>query len=218
MNFNRHLPLEGQHAFLGASKYHWVNYSKEKLINSYTQHLAARKGTELHDFACKAINLGVRLPNSKKTLNLYVNDAIGYKMQTEQVLFYSDNCYGTADTISFKKERIKEYEDWRRFGEILRVHDLKTGITPSSVKQLEVYAALFCLEYRYKPGDIDIELRLYQMDEVLVHHPDPEYILFIMDKIEEFDKIIEDMKQDNGLSNNTFGGDLTKILKVLKGG
>lgn len=184
MNFNKHLNLEGQHAFLSASKHHWVNYDEEKLSNAYIKFLATQKGTELHDFACRCIRLGVRLPhNSKnpKTLNLYVNDAIGYKMTPEQPLFYSDNCFGTADAISFRQN-------------MLRIHDLKTGVSPVSIHQLEIYAALFCLEYRKNPADIGIELRIYQSNEVLVHQPEPERIKYIMDKIIVFDKRIEKLK------------------------
>ena len=112
---------------------------------------------------------------------MYVNDAIGYRMTPEQVLFYSENCFGTADAIVFKKD-------------FLRIHDLKTGVTPSSIKQLEVYAALFCLEYSKNPNNIRIELRIYQNDEVIVHEPHPEDILYIMDKIISFDKRIEKIK------------------------
>ena len=102
MNFNRHSNLEGQHAFLGASKFHWLNYSEEKLIESYSNALAKQRGTELHEFAAQCIRLGQKLPKSKKTLNMYVNDAIGYRMSPEVVLFYSEYCFGTADAISFK--------------------------------------------------------------------------------------------------------------------
>ena len=95
MNFNKHSNLEGQHAFLSPSNYHWINYDEEKLSNVYLKHLATLKGTELHDFACKAISLGIKMPKSQKTLNLYINDAIGFKMTPEQPLYYSDNCFGT---------------------------------------------------------------------------------------------------------------------------
>lgn len=181
MNFNRHSYLEGQHAFLSASKYHWINYDEDKLALSFSKYQAAQRGTELHELACRCINLGIKLPKTKKTLNLYVNDAIGFKMSTEQPLYFSENCFGTADAISFKQN-------------ILRIHDLKTGITPSSTKQLEIYAALFCLEYKVKPESIDIELRLYQSDEVLIHIPHSNDILYIMDKIIIFDKQIEKLK------------------------
>ena len=145
MNFLKHYNLEGQHAFLGASKYHWINDDVEKLANRYKKHLATMKGTELHGFAAQCIKLGQKLPKSKKTLNMYVNDAIGFKMTPEQVLYYSDNCFGTADAISFRT-------DPKTGRELLRIHDLKTGVTKAHMEQLEIYAALFCLEYKMKPG------------------------------------------------------------------
>jgi len=177
MNFNKHLNLEGQHAFLSPSKYHWINYDEAKLERTFTARMAAQRGTDLHDFALSAIRLGVKMPRSAKTLHLYVNDAIGYRMTPEQVLFYSDNAFGTADTISFRRNK-------------LRIHDLKTGVTPCSVHQLEVYAALFCLEYMFKPFEIEIELRIYQNDEVQIFEGDPDVITHIMDKIVTFDKRI----------------------------
>lgn len=181
MVFNKHSHLEGQHAFLSASKYHWVNYDEEKLVLSFTKFQAAQRGISLHNLARDCINLGVKLPKTNMALNLYVNDAIGFKMNTEQILFYSENCFGTADTISFRKN-------------ILRIHDLKTGLVPASIKQLLIYASLFCLEYNVKPNDIEIELRLYQSDEVLIHKPENEELFSIMDKIIMFDKRIQILK------------------------
>lgn len=182
MNFNKHLNLEGQHAFLGASKYHWINYDENKVAESYSRFLATQKGTQLHEFAAQCIRLGQKLPRSHKTLNSYVNDAIGYKMIPEQILFYSDNCFGTADAIAFRNG-------------LLRIHDLKTGVIPAHMEQLEVYAALFCLEYKIKPADIEIELRLYQSDNILVGNPTVEDIAPIMDKIITFDRIINKIKE-----------------------
>lgn len=182
MNFNKHSNLEGQHAFLGASKYHWINYSEDKVAESYSRFLATQKGTQLHEFAAQCIRLGQKLPKSKKTLNAYVNDAIGFKMTPEQILFYSDNCFGTADVIAFR-------------GDLLRIHDLKTGAIPAHMEQLEVYAALFCLEYKIKPADIRMELRLYQSDDILVGNPTVEDIAPIMDKIITFDRIINKIKE-----------------------
>lgn len=183
MNWNRHLELEGSHAFLSASKYHWINYDDGKLADSYVSYRAILKGTELHEFASRCITLGQKLPAQKKTLNMFVNDAIGYKMQSEQVLYYSENCYGTADAISFRKN-------------MLRIHDLKTGVTQTHIEQLMVYAALFCLEYRIKPSDIQIELRIYQNDEVVYHNPEADEIVQIIDKIISFDKIINRIKEE----------------------
>lgn len=182
MNFNKHSNLEGQHAFLGASKYHWINYSEDKVAESYSRFLATQKGTQLHEFAAQCIRLGQKLPKSKKTLNAYINDAIGFKMTPEQILFYSDNCFGTADAIAFR-------------GDLLRIHDLKTGAIPAHMEQLEVYAALFCLEYKIKPADIRMELRLYQSDDILVGNPTVEDIAPIMDKIITFDRIINKIKE-----------------------
>lgn len=182
MNWNDHSSLKDQHAFLSASKYHWVNYDDEKLDSVYLSWLAIQKGTELHELASKLIDLRQKLPETQKSLNLYVNDAIGFKMLTEQTLYYSENCFGTADAISFRDN-------------FLRIHDLKTGKTQASIKQLEIYAALFCLEYGFHSNEIDIELRLYQYDEVLVHRPESEEIMYIMDKIKTFDKRIELLKQ-----------------------
>jgi hypothetical protein len=181
MHFNTHSNLAGQHAFLSASKYHWINYDDDKLDQVYVAALAAKRGTELHEFAHQAIRLGIKLPRSQKSLNMYVNDAIGYRMTSEQILYYSDNCFGTSDTISFRKN-------------MLRVHDLKTGITPTSHHQLEVYAALFCLEYKFKPFDIQIELRVYQNDEIRAYEADPDTIAHIIDKIITFDKRITAIK------------------------
>jgi len=183
MNWNNHSSLKDQHAFLSASKYHWVNYDNEKLDSVYLSWLAIQKGTELHELASKLIDMRQKLPRTQKSLNLYVNDAIGFKMLTEQTLYYSENCFGTADSISFRDN-------------FLRIHDLKTGKTQASIKQLEIYAALFCLEYDFNPNSIDIELRIYQYDEVLVHEPEPEELMYIMDKIKEFDKRIEILKQE----------------------
>lgn len=181
MNFNKHSRLEGQHAFLSASKYHWVNYDEDKLTSTYLKFLATQRGTELHEFASQCIKLGIKLPKTKKTLNLYVNDAIGFKMTPEQPLYYSENCFGTADAIAFKQN-------------FLRIHDLKTGETPASPRQLEIYAALFCLEYNVQPSNIDIELRLYQSDDVLIHIPPSEDIRYIMTKIIMFDQQIDKIK------------------------
>lgn len=184
MNFNKHYNiLDGMHAFLGASKYHWINYDDDKLEQAFFRERAKKLGTELHEFAAHAIKLKQRLPRSEKTLNKYVNDAIGFKMMPEQILYYSNNCFGTADAISFKKN-------------LLRIHDLKTGVSKTSIKQLEIYMALFCLEYHMSPLDIEAELRIYQLDQVLIHTPDPEDILYIIEKIKRFDERIELFKME----------------------
>lgn len=183
MNFLKHSDLAGKHAFLSASKHHWINYDDEKLIRTYKKQQAMIQGTLLHDLACRCILLGQKLPKSQKTLNMYVNDAIGYKMTPEQLLYYSENCFGTADAISFRNKE-------------LRIHDLKTGTTKTHMEQLMIYAALFCLEYKKKPSNIKIELRIYQNNEVLIHNPEVDEIAPIMDKIIQFDKLIKEINSE----------------------
>ncbi len=182
MIFNQHPQLIGKHAFLSPSSYSWLNYDDHKLEARFHTVMAARRGTDIHALAHEAIRLGIKLSRSNQALSTYVNDAIGYKMITEQTLYYSENCFGTADTISFRRNK-------------LRIHDLKTGITATSEKQLEVYAALFCLEYNASPFDIEIELRIYQRDEIRIFDSIPEAILEIMEKIIEFDQQIEAIKE-----------------------
>lgn len=183
MNFNTHSNLVGQHAFLSASTYHWIRYSDEKLDERFINAMAAKRGTELHEFAHEAIRLGIKLPRNQKTLNMYINDAIGFRMKPEQVLYYSDNCFGTADAIKYHRNQLK-------------IYDLKTGVNPTSVNQLEVYAALFCLEYRFKPFELEYDLRIYQSDEVQMFDVDPDSIAHIMDRIVVFDKRINAMKAE----------------------
>ena len=182
MFFNRHTNLEGLHAPFGASKSSWLRYSDEKIVEVYNNLQAAEMGTRLHEWAKQTIDLGIKQSRSKKTIYSYVNDAIGFNMSTEVVLFYSENFFGTADAISFRNN-------------FLRIHDLKTGRRPVHMEQLEIYAALFCLEYKVKPGDIHIELRIYQNDEILVHEPTAEDILPIMDKIVHVNKMLEKIER-----------------------
>ena len=183
MIFNQHSNLTGLHAFLSASQYHWINYDEAKIDHKFKVWEAAKRGTALHEFAHTAINLGIKQARTKNAFNRYVNDGIGYRMTTEQVLFYSINCFGTADTICFRNN-------------LLRIHDYKSGTNPSSMHQVEVYAALFCLEYGFRPSAIEMELRIYQNDDVVVHIPDPDFITHIMDRIITFDKRIELLKPE----------------------
>lgn len=185
MNFNKHFNLEGRHAFLGASKYSWLNYDDSKLRESYLNQQARYYGTQLHEFASQCIKLGQRLPASHKTLNMFVNDAIGYRMKSEQILYFSDNCFGTADAISFQERNKK-----------LRIFDLKTGVTPASMKQLYIYTALFFLEYGFDPYKVSTELRIYQLDDVNIEEPETTDILQIMQQIKDFDAIIRELKEE----------------------
>ena len=183
MNFIKHSNLEGTHAPFAASQAYWLRYDDERAVEVYNNLKAKEIGTRLHEWAKETIDLGIKQPRSRKTLYAYINDAIGFRMSTEVVLYYSDNFFGTADAISFRDG-------------FLRIHDLKTGKIgkiESHIEQLEVYAALFCLEYKVKPNEIQMELRVYKNDEVIVHVPEAKDIICIMDKIVHHNKVIEKM-------------------------
>lgn len=206
MIFDKHLELEGSHAFLSPSSNAWTNYDEEKLTRVYLNRKAVEMGTKLHQFAHDAIDLNRLMPRNKDTLNMYINDAIMFKMTPEQPLIYSFNCYGTADAISYKRN-------------VLRIHDLKTGEIEAHMKQLYIYAALFCLNYQNKVRDLrkngrtdmdiaealdvkvselhfepekfnDIVLRIYQFNDFREEHPDPNDIRELMNIIIEQDRII----------------------------
>lgn len=207
MIFNRHSDLEGQHAFLSASKYSWLNYDQTKLEEAYCRQYATTIGTILHDLAHRCIKNKVKLNKSDRhlvlltlldnnipqglidandileTLAPFVNDAIGFRMESEQILYYSDNAFGTADTIAFRNN-------------FLRIHDYKSGTTPVHMDQLYIYSALFCLEYDVKPENIKIELRIYQSGEVLCEEPAPEVIRAIMNKIVDSDRFLRKLKEE----------------------
>lgn len=184
MNFVKHSNLNGLHAPFSPSQSSWLRYDDDKALEVYNNKKAAERGTKLHAWAKDTIDLGIKQPKSKKTIYAYVNDAIGFRMDTEVVLYYSDRFFGTADSISFRDG-------------FLRIHDLKTGNLPVHMEQLEIYAALFCLEYKVKPGDIQIELRIYQNDEIIYHNPTAEDIVPIMDKIVHLNKILSKLDEED---------------------
>ena len=183
MKFIDHYNLRGLHASFSPSQPSWLRYDDDKAVEVYTNRKASELGTKLHEWAKETIDLGIKQPRSKKTIYAYVNDAIGFKMDTEVVLYYSERFFGTADAICFRNN-------------VLRIHDLKTGKGPVHIEQLMVYAALFCLEYHVKPGEIEMELRIYQNDEILYHKPTAEDILPIMDKIVHLDKMLAKMEEE----------------------
>lgn len=189
MHFTKHSDLEGMHAYLSASTYSWIRYDDDKFDETYLTKLAARKGTELHEIAASLINNRIELPETNQTLNLYVNDCIGWRMKPEVVLMYSRNAFGTADAISFREEPNR--------GLVLRISDLKTGKLEAKVDQLLIYVAFFCLEYGVRPGDIQIELRIYQNDEVRLYEVEQDDIFPIMERIQYFDRRIEDLTAAN---------------------
>ena len=206
MIFNKHLELEGRHAVLSPSKHYWMNYDDDALIKNYISSFATEIGTLVHEFAADRITYKIPLDSeneeAKNSLlifllkngipfrvidldrifyNLvpYVNDAIGYKMESEVRLKYSDLCFGTADAIGVRR-------NW------LRIHDLKTGQTPASMDQLMCYAGLFFLEYKrdYRPQTMKVELRIYQNQDILIAQPSSEEIKAVMDTIIHGDSVL----------------------------
>lgn len=117
------------------------------------------------------------------TVKLFINDAIGYKMDSEIVLCFSQRFFGTTDAISFRNN-------------LLRIHDLKTGDGEAHIDQLLVYTALFCLEYQIKPSSIHIELRIYQYGKAICYEPGVDEIIPIMDKIVTSEKMLTPIIED----------------------
>ena len=192
MIFNNHERFRGKHAFLSPSQCSWLNYSDEKLMQRIEAQEAIERGTALHEYAEQAIKLGIhQLEKNPEfpSVSQFINDAIDMHMTPEVPLVWSDNFYGTADAISFGREKRKD---------ILRIHDLKTGETPAKFEQLRTYAALFCLEYGYTPGEIKTELCIYQFGKIKKECPTAEDILPIMDKIQRFDDILDQRKHTGG--------------------
>lgn len=182
MNFKRHLDLAGQHAFLSPSQYHWINYSPDRLVDRWRTTKALQIGIESHLYAAVQIENKI-YQEGDDLLSRYINESIDFGMSAEVVLFYSENCFGTADAISFTRN-------------ILRISDLKTGVIPASEHQLEVYAALFSLEYDVDPYEIEIELRIYQSNEVHVFDAEPSDIMAIAKRIIIFDHRINQLKRE----------------------
>jgi len=184
MNFNKHGELDGKHAVLSPSKPYWLNYSQDQLRNYIMSQYAAVKGTELHDLAAKLIKNGLKLRGSTQTLTAYVNDAIGYGMTPEVALKYSDTCFGHTDAIYYDHG-------------LLRIHDLKTGSGSVHMEQLEIYAALFLLEYEraygVNPLNTKVDLRIYQNDDIQELIPDK-------DRVEE---VIYNIKEKDGWTSET---------------
>lgn len=206
MNWNQHRNLEGSHAFLSASKYGWLTKTNEEIVQSYTNSFAQSIGTLSHAFAADYIRFREKLKKGdSRTLKMdlmrrgipeyaidiraffptvmrYVNDSIDYMMDPEVLLYYSDLCFGTADSIQVSNG-------------MLRIHDLKTGTTVAKIDQLKIYAALFYLEYGQKPERLRTELRIYQSDDILVHEPEVEEIREVMDAIVEKDRVLQKLKE-----------------------
>lgn len=174
MIWNQHYDLVGRHSFLSPSNASWHNYDDEKLIARFETFDAKERGTEIHAHAASDIlfgeKYGFKRPKNRTTYNMYVNDAIGYRMKPEQPLYYSDVCFGTVDAICISNN-------------VLRIHDLKTGMTPAHMEQLLTYAALFCLEYRQDPYELSFILRIYQDNDIVEMRPTGDEVRVFMDEI-----------------------------------
>jgi len=178
------------HAFLSPSNYHWIDDDADKLAARYFAKQQTERGSKLHAFAQQAIELGVKLPDDGTTLNTYINDAIGYRMTPEVALLYSEDCFGTADTLGIRMEK----RNW-----VLRISDLKTGITPASMKQVLIYAGLFFFEFQelYDPNIVDVILRIYQNDAIEEYIPSTADILLIMDRIKTQADFIARLREED---------------------
>ena len=183
MNFNKHSELDGKHAILSPSKPYWLNYSQDQMVNYLRSQRAAQEGTELHEIAASLIRKGLKLRGSTQTLTAYVNDASGYGMTPEVALKYSDTCFGHADAVDFNHG-------------VLRIHDLKTGSGPVHMEQLEIYAALFLLEYERALGEnplnTKVNLRIYQNDDIQEYSPDKDRMESLIYGIKERDAWVQD--------------------------
>ena len=205
MIFNEHSELKGKHAPFAPSNPYWLNYDSDRIVNNYISSYNVQIGTALHELAEELILMGEKLTKADKKFvsyqlrkkgfnkkllrryvgdfypmfSAYVNDAIDLELSPEVTLYYSDYFFGTADAINYIKR-----------DNLLEIHDLKTGTTPAKIEQLEIYAALYCLEYKVDPLKINYELRIYQGVNVVVHKPEPSVIRHHCDTIIFNNKVI----------------------------
>lgn len=186
MSFNRHTRTIGKHAFLSPSNYAWLEYDEDKLMRVYHAKQAAQRGDELHAYAQRAIELRIKQADNGSTLSKYINDAIGHRMSPEVTLYYSDDCFGTADCVGVRDG-------------ILRIHDLKTGITPASMKQLLIYAGIFYFEYGtlFDPRSMRTILRIYQNDQIEEYLPDLPELLSVMDRIKTQAALVAFLREED---------------------
>lgn len=191
MRWKDHSRLEGLHAPFPASGYSWIHYDDEHAAAAFKNMLAKAKGTEDHEFAATCIKRRQKIHKSPDpNLANYVNDAIGFRMSPEVLLYYSDNFFGTTDAICFRPHPDKK----SNYKWLLRIHDLKTGVTKAKLDQLYIYAALFFLEYEVNPLETEIVCRIYQYGDILEGNPTSKEIRPIMDQIIRLDKVVEEIK------------------------
>lgn len=208
MRWNDHSNLKNTHALFSPSTAGWEKYDTDRLQERYYTSFATDIGTAIHEEAMWHIDKKIlvkatakgelklelyKRPNIPddvidvldfdpifKNYMTYVNDAIGYRMDPEVILYSNDLCYGTADAISFSKD-------------FLRIHDLKTGVTPAHMEQLYKYAALFCFEYKQDPRKIQTELRIYQLNDILVANPTADDLMPYIDQVTQINKLNKDI-------------------------
>lgn len=196
------------HAVLSPSKGSWINYDKDKMFSYLCSYYATTIGTLIHELAADLIKSKIKVTKNeaRKMIQLklltndvphfaidvgkyvnnfvaYVNDAISFDMDPEVKVEYSKYAFGTADALRFNDKKMQ-----------LRIHDYKSGITQPCLRQLEIYAAYFCLEKRIKPKDLQIELRIYWQEEIITGLPTAADIVPLMDKTIEMDKFIKSLK------------------------
>lgn len=159
--------------------------SKRELMKSLRTYIYSKYYTDkygLSKFGRSLLNHLKQVPAD--TISSYVNDAIGFKMDPETVVYYSENFFGTADATRFSNDSIM-------------IFDLKTGTSPVHIEQLMIYDALHCLEHGINPMKVSHELRIYQGNDILLATPVGEDIKPIMDTIEYFDKIMTKFEGGN---------------------
>ena len=183
VQWNDHWRLEGKHAFLSPSNYAWQRYDEEKAKAVYINNTRKERGALEHDLASRMIKARKRAADTDQAFDLFVNHAIADRMKSEQVVYYSDICFGTADAIKYDEDT-----------ETLYISDLKTGVSKASFEQLYAYAALFCLEYGCNPDKTTFILRIYQgvgyEEEYLQGKKDVAYIKSLMKTIVKLDKAV----------------------------
>lgn len=184
MSFKTNTRVIGQHAFLSPSTYHWLDYDEDKLRRVYFQREQARRGDRLHVLAKDMIDLGVKLPDNGTTLSMYVNDAIGFRMEAEVPVIYSEDCFGTVDTLCCRNNT-------------LRIHDLKTGVSSTDIRQLKIYAAIFCFQWKFSPDQLRIILRIYQNDDIFEEIADPIDIAMVMDRVQTQAALIAHLREED---------------------
>lgn len=175
--------LEGRHALLSPSQYHWIRYDEDKFDRIYHTRLAAARGTAEHEFAAMAIKLGRRQPANKDSLNMFINDSIRWRLEPEVALYADEMFFGHADAAGYKKG-------------VFRVSDYKSGETKTSMDQLKCYVALFCIQFDMSPFEFNAEMRIYQFNEIREELAEPHDIMIIIDRWKTFSKRAADIRRE----------------------